>query len=157
MDETKRSLYEGMESLPFNCTKGEIMKVQYYFRHMDSSNALMYEFEHKTENLEPLIQTSSPINVTFMVENGQHKIHVELHARTHTLIELTEVSEDMHKSIDLVVDTLTKALTREKSKQTHHHVKQDRFQAAMAASTVTVSDDEFFDDLDVDEGVKSLA
>lgn len=127
------------------------MKFLYSFRHMDSSSALMYYFEQKlSSGLEPLIQTSSPINVTFIVENGQHKVHVELHARNHALIEVTEVSEEMHKTIDMVVDTLSKTLTRQKSKQTHHHVKTDRFEAAMAASAVaggsTLDSDDFDDD-----------
>lgn len=117
------------------------MKFLYSFRHMDSSNALMYYFEEKmSTGMEALIQTSSPINVTFIVENGEHKIHVELLARNHALIEVTEASEEMHKTIDLSVDTITKMLTRQKSKQTHHHVKMDRFEAALAASTVAAAD-----------------
>lgn len=134
------------------------MKFQYSFRHMESSKALMYEFERKmSQGLEPLIQTSSPIQATFIVENGEHKIHVELHARNHALIEVTEVSEDMRKTLELLFDTLTKTLTKEKAKQTQHHVKVDRFQAAMAASTVGAGlevpedEDDFFD-AEADEG-----
>lgn len=126
------------------------MKFQYSFRHMESSSALMYDFERKmSQGLEALIQTSSPIQATFIVENGQHKIHVELHARNHALIEVTESSEDMHKTIELLFDTLQKALTREKAKQTQHHVKQDRFQVAMAAATAT-ADVDLEDDAEVE-------
>ncbi len=124
------------------------MKFQYSFRHMESSEALKYDFERKMANgMEPLIQTSSPITVTFIVENNQHKVHVELHARNHALIEVTEVSEDMHKSLDLAVDTLYKKLTREKSKQVKHNGRGDRFETAMVgSSTAADSDDDLLDE-----------
>jgi|GEM_PF-6473389 ribosomal subunit interface protein len=131
------------------------MKFQYSFRHMESSEALKYDFERKMANgMEPLIQTSSPIAVTFIVENNQHKVHVELHARNHVLIEITEVSDEMHKTIDLAVDTLYKKLTREKSRQVKHGGRVDRFEAARSASPQTDTDDDMLDESYEDSSVR---
>lgn len=97
------------------------MKVLYYFRHMSSSEALKYNFARKAAGLETLIQSSTPVYVTFAVENDIFKVHVGLHARNNNRIELEEASEDMYKSIDLVIDSLKRQLTREKGKQVEHH------------------------------------
>lgn len=110
------------------------MKVLYYFRHMDSSEALKFDFERKMESMENLIQASTPVHVTFTVENNIHKVHVGLYARNHTRVEVEEESDEMHKSIDFIIDNLKRVLSREKQKQVNHHLDNgDRFAAAASA------------------------
>ena len=92
------------------------MKFLHYFRHMKSSKGLSLDFERKFEGFASLIQTSSPVHVTFSIENGQYHIHVGLHAKNNRPIEADQTSEDMHKSIDLIIDKLHHLLSREKDK-----------------------------------------
>lgn len=122
------------------------MKVLYYFRHMDSSEALKFDFERKIEGMENLIQASTPTHVTFSVDNNIHKVHVGLYARNHSRIEVEEESDEMHKSIDLVIDNLKRVLSREKKKQVSHHQDQpDRFVAAATAQAPILDAIEEFD------------
>lgn len=121
------------------------MNIQYYFRHMSSSEALKYAFESKVgPAMESLIQVSSPIRVTLSVENDLRKVHVSMHARNHSLIEAEEVSEDMLKSIDLLMDTLHRRLTEEKDRQVNHKSRLDPFhQVVTSSATESDLDDEF--------------
>ncbi len=119
------------------------MNTMYYFRHMDSSEALKYEIEQRLVGLEPLIQTSTPIHVTFSVSHDSYTVHIGLHARNNSHVEVEEKSDDMHKSIDMAFESLRRVVTREKEKQTHHHIKIDPFIAqAKAAAVITKEIDE---------------
>lgn len=117
------------------------MNFHYYFRHMTSSDALKYDFERKMAGMESLIQTSRPIHVTFSVEADVHKVHVGLHARNHTAIEVEEMSDDMHKSLDLVIDNLHRQLSREKDRMLRHSSKVDPYVEAAAPVPSNPADD----------------
>jgi ribosomal subunit interface protein len=91
--------------------------------------------------MESLIQTSSPIHVTFLVDADVHKVHIGLHARNTTVIEVEESSEDMHKSLDLVMDTLHRQLTREKDRQLRYKSNEDPFVEAAVALSPNPADD----------------
>ncbi|RYZ55098.1 MAG: ribosome-associated translation inhibitor RaiA [Proteobacteria bacterium] len=124
------------------------MNVMHYFRHMDSSDALKYEVEQRLSGLEPLIQTSTPIHVTFSVGGDRYTVHVGLHARNNSHVEVEEKSDDMHKSIDMAFESLKRVVTREKEKQVHHHEKRDPFaMQAQAAAVVTneIEEQEYVD------------
>ncbi len=124
------------------------MRFQYSFRHMRSSEALQNTFERKfAGGLEALVQASSPVHVTFMVENDLFKMHVELHGRDHKLVEVKEASEDMQKTIDLVIEKLFGILTRSKDRQVDH--RPNGKTVAAAASTPAEGMDAVFVD---DEG-----
>lgn len=112
------------------------MRFQFSFRHMKSSEALQANFERKMSGaLAAMIHESSPVRVTFIVENGLHKVHVEMQARNHSLIELGEESEDMNKSIDLLVDKVHALLNRSKERQLDHHRARDVRVPTAAPST----------------------
>lgn len=119
------------------------MNIMHYFRHMDTSDALKYEVEQRLIGLEPLIQTSTPIHVTFSVSQNIYTVHVGLHARNNSHVEVEEKSDDMRKSIDMAFEALRRVVTREKEKQTQHHIKVDPFTTqAQAAAIVTNAIDE---------------
>ena len=111
---------------------------------MKTSEALQLQFERKIAGrLEALIHAPSPIRVTFMVENDQYKMHVEMHSRDHSIVEVTETSVDMQKTIDLAVETLYGILSRNKDKQVSHHGKaQAKFASTSPASPAEGSWDE---------------
>lgn len=117
------------------------MNFHYYFRHMSSSDALKYDFERKMAGMENLIQPSKPIHVTFSVEADVHKVHVGLHARNNHTVEVEEMSDDMYKSLDLVMDNLHRQLSREKDKMLRHNGKADPFAEAAAPEAHSPADD----------------
>jgi putative sigma-54 modulation protein len=114
------------------------MNIMYYFRHIDSSEALKNDVDQRVATLEPLINKTLPVHVRFSVENNQHTVHIELHARNNNHVYVEETSDDMYKSIDAAFEDLKRVVTREKEKQVDHHVKADPFVAnAMAAAAVS--------------------
>jgi ribosomal subunit interface protein len=117
------------------------MNFHYYFRHMASSDALKYDTERKLAGMESLIQNSLPIHVTFSVDADVHKVHVGLHARNRTLIEVEEESDDMHKSLDLVMDNLHRQLSREKDRLLRYNSKADPFVEAATPLPPNPADD----------------
>ncbi|HYX35890.1 MAG TPA: ribosome-associated translation inhibitor RaiA [Oligoflexus sp.] len=117
------------------------MNFHYYFRHMTSSEAMKYDTERKMAGMESLIQTSMPIHVTYSVDADLHKVHVGLHARNRTLIEVEEVSGDMHKSLDMVMDNLHRQLSREKDRLLRHNSKADPFVEVAAPMPRDPADD----------------
>lgn len=124
------------------------MNIMYYFRHIDSSEALKSQVEQRVAALEPLILKTTPIHVTFAIENGQNYVHIGLHARNNSQVDVEETSEDMYKSLDMAFESLTRRVTREKEKQVQHHIKIDPFQAnarAAASATEEVEEEEAID------------
>lgn len=117
------------------------MNFHYYFRHMNSSDALKYDVERKMAGMESLIQTSNPIHVTFSVEADVHKVHVGLHARNNATVEVEEQSDDMHKSLDLLMDNLHRQLSREKDRMLARNGKPDPFADVAAPMPPNPADD----------------
>ncbi|WP_176736645.1 ribosome hibernation-promoting factor, HPF/YfiA family [Oligoflexus tunisiensis] len=117
------------------------MNFHYTFRHMKSSDALKYDFERKMAGMENLIQTSLPIHITFSVDADVHKIHVGLHARNNAILEAEEMSDDMHKSLDLVMDNVHRQLSREKDRMLRYNSKADPFVEAAAPLPPNPADD----------------
>jgi putative sigma-54 modulation protein len=117
------------------------MNFHYTFRHMTSSDALKYSFERKMAGMENLIHTSHPIHVTFSVDADVHKIHVGLHARNNAILEVEEMSDDMHKSLDRVVDSLHRQLSRIKDKMLRHNTNADPFVEALAPKAENPADE----------------
>ncbi len=129
------------------------MRFQYSFRHMRTSEALQANFERKVAGaIEPLIQASSPIRVTFLVENDLFKMHVELHARDHSLVEVKEASGDMQKTIDLAVETLFGILTRSKDRQVAHHAKRNALTLGAEPSKTAATEEAWAEDEELAEG-----
>ena len=124
------------------------MNYMYYFRHMESSDALKFEIEQKLAGLESLLQPSTPIHVTFDLVNGFYTVHVGLHARDNSHVQVDVKSDDMYKSIDQAYEAIRRQVTRVKEKQVQHHVKDDPFVSTeQAANAVThqLNDDEAVD------------
>lgn len=133
------------------------MNIIHYFRHIDSSEALKSAVEQRAAALKPLIIESLPIHVTFTVEGVEHTVHIGLHARNNTQVEVEETSDDMYKSLDMAFDSLTRVVTREKEKQTHHHVKVDPFAKTEAAAARVSDDINYADSIDASKVLESYA
>ncbi len=133
------------------------MNIQYYFRHIGSSDALKAQIAERVATLEPLILSSTPVHVTFSVANNLQTVHIGLHARGNSQIEVEESSEDMYKSIDMAFDTLSRAVTREKEKQTHHHLKLDPFEMSLKASVAVNKEREDSEAIDAEKVLEQYA
>jgi ribosomal subunit interface protein len=91
------------------------MEMQFYFKEMDSSDALRDYAELKIRDKVSKL-SSKPVmaHVTFSLQPPKRKIHLHLHAGDGVSSEVEIVDEDMYAAIDKMVDTLEEQLRRQK-------------------------------------------
>ena len=98
------------------------MKIQFTGRHsMEVTPALRDFTMEKFTRLSKYVNKMTQVHVTFDVDNGKARqmadavLHIpnnEIHARAE--------SEDMYKTIDLLVDKLTRQLNKHKERASTH-------------------------------------
>ncbi|MFT7580707.1 MAG: putative sigma-54 modulation protein [Myxococcota bacterium] len=96
------------------------MRINFTFRHMDSSEAVKSHATAKLKKLERFEDRQMSIESVFWVEKKFQK-HVEFKVNgTHGTFLQTETREDMREAIDIAVDKLDRQLARAKDKAKHH-------------------------------------
>ncbi|MBT7608294.1 MAG: ribosome-associated translation inhibitor RaiA [Bacteriovoracaceae bacterium] len=92
------------------------MKVTITFLHLEHTEALDQRIEEKSEKLEKLFESGSSIKWTCYVKGGQHYAELAVagsslhhHAIAH--------SENLYKTLDIVVDKLFKQVNKHKEKR----------------------------------------
>lgn len=97
------------------------MKIQFTFKHMESSQALADLAEEKfTAKIERLTTRPVHAHVTFSVQGLLQKIHVTLLTADGRDIEAEHEGMDMYAEIDIVAEKLEGQLRRHKEKLKSH-------------------------------------
>lgn len=96
------------------------MKVDFNFKHVDHSQALV---EYATERMEKLTRFElKPMDVHFTVSmEGRHECTIEanvLEGRRKFKAEAT--SDDFYRSVEMVVNKLSRQLSKNKARVKHH-------------------------------------
>ena len=108
------------------------MQFKHYFKQMDVSEALKNDVEEKIKGrLLHFLDANSIIHINYKVEKQCHCLHIGVHAADHVAIEVEEETQDMHKSLELILDRLERQLRKHKEKVINHQrrdVKNEFFQ-----------------------------
>ena len=95
------------------------MKVNFTFRHMDSSQQVKDHTVAKLERLSRYEEQELSIHATFEIEKYHKNVEFTAHSNGHTFVS-HESAEDMFEAIDLAADKLDRQFRREKTKRKHH-------------------------------------
>ncbi len=99
------------------------MEIRFFFRHMTPSEALKEFTSDKLSALRKLLSPEFPPQVTFELDKGQWLVKLSAHCLDKQAIDVHAESDEIHKSVDLMMDKLTTILTRKKGK---NHQKRNR-------------------------------
>ena len=95
------------------------MKVNFTFRHMDSSQQLKDHTLAKLERLQRYEDQELSIHAIFSIEKFHKMVEFTAHSFGHTFVS-HETTEDMFEAIDLAADKLDRQFKRDKTKRKHH-------------------------------------
>jgi len=95
------------------------MRINFTFRHMDSSEALKDHATGKLGRLERFEDREMSIETVFSVEKFQKTAEFRVSGAHGTFMQ-TETREDMFEAIDVAVDKLDRQLSRAKDRRKDH-------------------------------------
>jgi putative sigma-54 modulation protein len=95
------------------------MKVNFTFRHMDSSQQLKDHTLAKLERLQRYEDQELSIHAIFSIEKFHKMVEFTAHSFGHTFVS-HDMADDMFEAIDLAADKLDRQFKREKTKRKHH-------------------------------------
>ncbi len=95
------------------------MKVNFTFRHMDSSQQLKDHTLAKLDRLARYEEQELSVHAIFSVEKFNKTVEFTANSNGHTFVS-HETAEDMFEAIDVAADKLDRQLNRDKSKRKHH-------------------------------------
>jgi putative sigma-54 modulation protein len=94
--------------------------IQFTNRNGSGSETLMQKTTEKFERLYKFASNITKIHVIFNTDNLVHIAEAEVHIPKMKPVYAEAKSEDMYKSVDSLVDKLTKQLSKHKEKVTEH-------------------------------------
>ena len=95
------------------------MKVNFTFRHMDSSQRIKDHTRAKLERLQRYEDQELSIHAIFSIEKFHKTVEFTANSKGHTFVS-HETADDMFEAIDLAADKLDRQFSRDKSKRKHH-------------------------------------
>jgi putative sigma-54 modulation protein len=94
--------------------------IQFTHRNSESSEVLMQKTTEKFERLYKFAPNITKIHVTFNTDHLVHTAEAEVHIPKMNPVYAEAQSEDMYKSVDFLLDKLSKQLAKHKEKMTGH-------------------------------------
>ena len=95
------------------------MRINFTFRHMDSSEALKDHASAKLSRLERFEDREMAIDAVFSMEKFQKTAEFKVSGAHGTFLQ-TETRDDMFEAIDIAIDKLDRQLARSKERRKHH-------------------------------------
>ena len=96
------------------------MKVDFSFKHVDASDALM---DYARERMEKLTRFElKPMGVQFTVSmENRHECKIEVHVvEGRRKFKAEAVSDDFYRSVEMVINKLSRQLSKDKGRVKHH-------------------------------------
>jgi putative sigma-54 modulation protein len=101
--------------------KSKLVAVQVTFKNMEATDALkQYANEKLSACLKKYVHQNTDAHLVLKVEKKRQMAEISFHSDGADF-KNSETSDDMYKSIDTLVDSLTTQLRRHKEKITSHH------------------------------------
>ncbi|MBL6988720.1 MAG: ribosome-associated translation inhibitor RaiA [Bacteriovoracaceae bacterium] len=91
------------------------MKLKITFKHLEHTPSLDEKIREKSKKLEKYLDSSAVLNWTCFVKDGHHYAEVDVH-NLHYDFHATANSDNLYKTLDLVIAKLTKQLSKKKEK-----------------------------------------
>lgn len=102
------------------------MNIQITGRHVEVTDALR---DYLTTKLQPILAENrqvESVHAILDVQRHNHIAEIVVQARHHVRLEAREQSDDMYKSLDMVLDKLDRQLKRARAKITDHKIPSQR-------------------------------
>ncbi len=101
------------------------MSVSMTFRNMEPSNAIKSYAQEKLDRIRKYFPDPIGAHLVFSCnKNHAYVADIQLTLHNGTLLKAAETSQDMHSSIDLVLDKLEQQLRKHKEKLRDHHPEE---------------------------------
>lgn len=97
-----------------------MISIQFTGLKTEVTDALRQFTTEKFTKLHKLAPNLTNVHVTFSVDKLRHKAEATLHVPKLPVVHAQAESEDMYKTVDLLVDKVTRQLARHKEKTTDH-------------------------------------
>ena len=95
------------------------MKVDFTFKHVDSSEALMTYAHDRIEKIGKF--ELNPMDVHFIISMVKHDCTVEVHLEEgRRKFKASATSDDFYRSVEMVVNKLARQLSKDKRRLKHH-------------------------------------
>ncbi len=95
------------------------MKVDFTFKHVDTSESLMQYAQERLEKIEKF--ELKPMDIHFIVSMLKHECIVEVHVEEgRRKFKATGVSNDFYRSVEMVVNKLSRQLSKDKRRLKSH-------------------------------------
>lgn len=103
------------------------MKVEFTFKHMDSSDALMQYARERCEKIQKF--ELNPMDVHFVMSMHKHECIVEVYVEEgRRKFKASATSEDFYRSVEMVVNKLTRQLSKDKRRlKAHKNIEQSSY------------------------------
>jgi len=103
------------------------MKVDFTFKHMDSSDALMQYARERCEKIEKF--ELNPMDVHFVMSMHKHECIVEVYVEEgRRKFKASASSEDFYRSVEMVVNKLTRQLSKDKRRlKAHKNIERSSY------------------------------
>lgn len=106
------------------------MNINITSRHVDITDAIK---AHVVSKLDGVLQEHPQVehvHVVLDIQKFRHIVEVTIQAKHHVHIDAKEVTDDMYKSIDQVVDKVDRQLHRSREKRIDHKGSRRRIKLA---------------------------
>jgi putative sigma-54 modulation protein len=95
------------------------MKVDFTFKHVDTSESLMNYALERCDKIEKF--ELNPMEIMFIMSMAKHECTVEVHVEEgRRKFKATATSEDFYRSVEMVVNKLTRQMSKDKRRMKHH-------------------------------------
>jgi putative sigma-54 modulation protein len=95
------------------------MKVDFTFKHVDTSEALMAYAHDRIEKIAKF--ELNPMDVHFIISMTKHDCTVEVHLEEgRRKFKASATSDDFYRSVEMVVNKLSRQLSKDKRRLKHH-------------------------------------
>ena len=103
------------------------MKVDFTFKHMDSSDALMQYARERCEKIEKF--ELNPMDMHFVMSMHKHECIVEVYVEEgRRKFKASASSEDFYRSVEMVVNKLTRQLSKDKRRlKAHKNIERSSY------------------------------
>lgn len=96
------------------------MEIQISGQHIEVTQAIEKHIHNKFRRIEKHFESMVNVHVVLKVEKTQHIGEATIHI-SHQDIAATASSEDMYKTINVLVDKLDRQIVKHKEKLKNHH------------------------------------